>query len=189
MKKLMIAAAIVCAAAFANAAVCSWNTKWVWTEGADNYTNGGVGNYFLIALGTTDVGGYAISTDKELVYNDGTGYAKVTSGFTKGDIAGGAAGDTFGGLSAANNGDLYALIYLDTENNKWGISGAEALTGIQDSPSVNADPITFGNYVDVGWNNNKEVVASQDLVAVPEPTSGLLLLLGVAGLALRRRRA
>ena len=189
MKKLMIAAAIVCAAAFANAATCSWNTSWVWTEGADNYTDGGVGNYYLIALGATDVGGYAISTDGKLVYNDGTGYAEVTGGFTKGDIAFGAAGGTIEGLAAVNNGDMYALLYLDTANNKWGVSDAAAIAGITDVPPANANPIYFSNYIDAAWDNNPEVVASHDLVAVPEPTSGLLLLLGVAGLALKRRRA
>ena len=189
MKKLMIAAAIVCAAAFANAATCTWDTKWVWTEGADNYTAGGVGNYFLIALGATDVGGYAISTEGKLVYDDGTGYKEVTGGFTQGVIEGGAANGTIEGLGQANNGDQYALLYLDTANSKWGISDAAALAGISDDPPVDANPMYFANYIDADWDNNNEVVASHDLVNVPEPTSGLLLLLGVAGLALRRRRA
>ena len=190
MKKLMIAAAIVCAAAFANAASCTWDTKWVWTDGIqETYDYGGVGNYYLIALGATDVSGYAISTDGKLVYDDGTGYAEVTGGFTKGDIDGGTATGMIEGLSEANNGDMYALLYLDTANNKWGISDAAALTGITDVPPNDADPIAFANYIDAAWDNNNEVVASHDLVAVPEPTSGLLLLLGVAGLALKRRRA
>ena len=193
MKKLMIAAAIVCAAAFANAATCSWATQWVWTEGIQStYDNGGVGNYYLIALGANDVGGYAISTDGKLVYDNGTGYTEVTGGFTKGDIAFGAASGTIDGLAAANNGDKYALLFLDTVNSKWGISDAAAIAGITDVPPANANPIYFSNYIDTAWDSNPEVVASNDLVSiapVPEPTSGLLLLLGVAGLALRRRRA
>ena len=39
------------------------------------------------------------------------------------------------------------------------------------------------------WDSFAGVDASTAVTAVPEPTSGLLLLLGVAGLALRRRRA
>ena len=190
MKTLMIAAAIVCAAAFANAASCTWDTKWVWTEGIDDtYTYGGVGNYYLISLGETSASGYAISTEGKLVYDDGTGYKEVTGGFTQGAIEGGAAFGTITGLAEANNGDKYALLYLDTANDKWGISDVAALAGITDVPPNDANPIAFANYIDAAWDNNNEVVASHDLVAVPEPTSGLLLLLGVAGLALRRRRA
>ena len=186
----MIAAAIVCAAAFANAATCSWDVKWVWTEGIqETYDYGGVGNYYLIALGANNVNGYAISTDGKLVYDDGTGYKEVTGGFTKGDIEGGVANGMIENLTSDNNGDMYALLYLDTENAKWGISDAAALTGISEDPPLNADPIYFANYIDADWNDNNEVVASKALVNVPEPTSGLLLLLGVAGLALRRRRA
>ena len=189
MKKLMIAAAIVCAAAFANAATCTWNVSWAWTEGADNYAAGGVGNYYLIALGATDVSGYAISTDGKLVYDNGTGYTEVTGGFTQGAVDGGMANGKIEGLAQANNGDMYALLYLDTANNKWGISDAAAIAGITDDPPVDANAIYFSNYIDADWEDTPEVVASHDLVAVPEPTSGLLLLLGVAGLALKRRRA
>ena len=190
MKKLMIAAAIVCAAAFANAATCAWNVSWAWTEGHDDtYASGGVGNYYVIALGATDVGGYAISTEGKLVYDDGTGYKEVTGGFTQGAIEGGTAFGTINGLAEANNGDQYALLFLDTVNSKWGISDAAAISGITDVPPANADPIYFSNYIDADWEDTPEVVASHDLVAVPEPTSGLLLLLGVAGLALKRRRA
>ena len=186
----MIAAAIVCAAAFANAATCTWNVSWAWTEGHDDtYNNGGAGNYYLIALGATSVGGYAISTEGKLVYDDGTGYKEVTGGFTQGAVEGGMANSMIEGLTSDNNGDQYALLFLDTVNSKWGISDAAAITGISEDPPLNADPIFFRNYIDTAWDDTPEVVASHDLVNVPEPTSGLLLLLGVAGLALRRRRA
>ena len=39
------------------------------------------------------------------------------------------------------------------------------------------------------WNLHDFSVSKNSSEAVPEPTSGLLLLLGVAGLALRRKRA
>jgi hypothetical protein len=49
-----------------------------------------------------------------------------------------------------------------------------------DAPSSGSLSMTFGTQTSNTWN---------EMAAVPEPTSGLLLLLGVAGLALRRKRA
>lgn len=46
--------------------------------------------------------------------------------------------------------------------------------------------ITFGN---MGQNNASNMFNNSSWVAVPEPTSGILLLLGAAGLALKRKKA
>ena len=191
MKKLMIAAAIVCAAAFANAATCTWGCDYAWgTDGTtDNYTDGGAGTYWIIALDSSNIGNYAVSTEGKLVYDDGTGYKEVASGFTKGSYtAYGLTGDIVG-LTEANNGDMYGLIIYDTSIGTWGASAAGSISGITDDPPVDASFMTLSNYVDTDWDDAKEMVANQALVNVPEPTSGLLLLLGVAGLALKRRRA
>lgn len=54
--------------------------------------------------------------------------------------------------------------------------------------TMDVGPTTFTNDKGTGSYSLSVATASQ-WSAVPEPTSGLLLLLGVAGLALRRRNA
>ena len=188
----MIAAAIVCAAVVSQAASCSWYTGYVWGDfgGVSTYDSAdSAGSYWLIALGDTLVGNYAVDTDGALVYKNGDTYEKT-------GVAGTAFTDPYGvadsmtGLSAANNGEKYALVVYDTTVGAWGISDVEMIAGISDEPPLNADEMVFHNYIDAGWDDTPEMVANQALVSnVPEPTSGLLLLLGFAGLALKRRRA
>ena len=187
----MIAAAIVCAAVVSQAAKCNWSTGYVWGDfgGVNTYSDGSsVGSYWLVNLGSTSVGNYAVDTDGALVYKNDGNYEKT-------GVAGTSFTDVYGvmgkveGLSEANNGDKYALIIYDTTVGAWGVSDVAIIAGITDDPPVDANDMVFSNYIDTEWDNTPEIIANQALVNVPEPTSGLLLLLGVAGLALRRRRA
>ena len=55
---------------------------------------------------------------------------------------------------------------------------SDAIAGTWDVPSIG--DLKLATAIPAGWTVTG---------AVPEPTSGLLMLLGMAGLALRRRRA
>ena len=185
MKKLMIAAAIVCAAAFAQAASCAWKAAGVYAGeyGGTSWENGdSAGTYWLLALGDKGMDGIAVDTDYKLVNNGAT--ILDTGSYADAGLMG-----SLTGLSAADNGTQLALILVDTTYNKWG-SAQGAIAGISDDPPLNANPIAFtdGKGFDPDWDSTTLQINST-LQAVPEPTSGLLLLLGVAGLALRRRRA
>ena len=184
MKKLMIAAAIICAAVFANAANCQWQNDWAYAIDTSHptYDPGDLltGKY-VILLGATEA---AVT-----VSNDGT-ISYDTSAFTQ------VAADTFGnnqfaggitGLDVSNNGKYLTMICFSSDyqidgKNIYGVASAE-LSGAATTPA----PLDFANVAFT--NDGGGYFVLNQAAAVPEPTSGLLLLLGVAGLALRRRRA
>ena len=194
MKKLMMAAAVAMLGIAANAATCSWDTGWVYAVDQDHPSYAGdgeggypfTGKYWVISY--TDAAD--ISVDASGNVSGATGY--YTAGGATGVSIDGAnnQGGTIEGLSSIDNGTKlgFVLFYDGTDGKYWGLAEG-AIAGIVDpdpSKSIagsNANPVTFDN------DGMGQVIAATKIEAVPEPTSGLLLLLGVAGLALRRRRA
>ena len=74
------------------------------------------------------------------------------------------------------SGTAYKFYFVIEDGGKQFTSAAKEATGAD----VGATSIAFAN-------QSSATQASGNWAAVPEPTSGLLMLLGVAGLALRRR--
>lgn len=173
MNKLMIVVAAICFATVTRAASFVWSTT-VLTSTMDDVIDGG--NYYLVALGTeTDVSGFK-------VYNNGTydfgGYTVVDTGI----ISGGSAAGQVAGLNESANGTYYALVVVDAAKSYWGVD-TEVVVGIASDPPTDAissfDNTTFGGMM----------YGDQATLSIPEPTSSLLMLVGFASLALRRRRA
>ena len=186
MKKLMIAAAIVCAAAFAQASSVSWAVDWAYAVNTSNPTYTGdetfAGTYWLVALSGDSTAGISVDDTGKLTLGAGmtqAGTGSITENAFSGDIS---------GLTSANNGDKYALVIFDSNYKYYGVSDVAAIAGVVDDPPTDGEYITFSNIFDA-TDGADYMVANIQAQAVPEPTSGLLLLLGVAGLALRRRRA
>ena len=158
MKKLLIAAAIVCAAVMSQAA----STDWKLTCGNMKDHTGAdfTGTYQLYATGGDLASAMLVFEDTNATKTFSQKVFTVSNGLTP--------------------DQQYNFYYVLTDS-----SGAK-LTSETKGPvtalGTGSAAIGFGNQAT--YTGNKD-----NWSAVPEPTSGLLLLLGVAGLALKRRRA
>ena len=176
MKKIMIAAFAAMLGIAANAAAVQWSMSTI-TSSPDNAIAAGWTAYFMdgstyaafSALEGADAVNFA--ADNALY----TGATKNNRGKYQVLATSGSynVGDTVSGymvlLDASSAADAKNYAFTAVSSGTVGDAGADVI-------------MNFGTFADGtastgGWQ------------AVPEPTSGLLMLVGLAGLALRRRRA
>ncbi len=146
---------------------------------------------------------WMVSPDVKLAgENDDFAYARVNVGGTLTEATGDVAGGTW--LTLYSNGSAQDKV---TAMSKAVATGGATQWGVIPSGYESSTPIIFelfnSNYEAVGWNavtagelakyigtaSNPATGTYTLTSVVPEPASGLLMLLGLAGLALKRKRA
>ena len=189
MNKLMITIAAVACAASVNAAALTWGARNIYIPVA---TDTSVSQAGIVMTSGTKFDAAALTVSLFWVGDSGNKtsigeYATTGSGVISAQTLGDSSSNKTLYNAMLAEGDDYCPSYYFTATYKtatgtYAYEGtATATTPIGNLPSSNIG--VTANFANAGsW---KYTAGS----AVPEPTSGLLMLLGMAGLALRRRRA
>ena len=183
----MMAAAIVCAAAFANAASVAW-TGNVGAYGSDDDCGGYIA-YVFLSQDTSN-------TKSTISIAEAQGYAAA------GNWSALAAAAAMDAVSCDGWGENFETAALEGfPGNGESVSGFAIVLNSDDTATADHFSVMYGDASEktastytlgnpsAGPTFVLEQGAWLEVGAAPEPTSGLLLLIGVAGLALRRRRA
>ena len=199
MKKLMIAFAATVVAVAAQAASVSWAAGTLYTpassDGGWSTTKAGAsvsGSLYLLAVGDADTAGsfawfnaqYAANGDMSAVYDYfTTGAGKETAASKTGTSASRTSALTMTTDGEVGSTYYAAVIYTTSDaNGDYYIANIGSVTLESDAG------VSLGNLA-TAYLSGTSTASIGGWTAVPEPTSGLLMLLGMAGLALKRKRA
>ena len=184
MKKLIVASIAAVVGLVVNAATVDWQYKITSAQGTEGYNSGYT--VYLVNATAWDAATISAATfsDSSVVLDS------TTFGAAAGRTAGQKTYTTVGNAgvrsvaidSLAENATYkvyYVILNTNADPNTY-TTVADTLTGRADTGEA-----ILGSNISM----TAAAASSATWTAVPEPTSGLLMLLGMAGLALRRKRA
>jgi len=191
MKKLIFACFAVTMAAVAQAASINWTITNVYSpsDSTAKIAANSMSAWLFVTANSTDVTTVKTTTmvavQAVLDSGDLTGLSSLAAAHASNTAAGTIGGAT--GLTGFSSGSLTAFAVvvdstdLATASNYFLVSDGTTKTATFTS-ATGAKALAFGDQTSYSQGAGK-------WSAVPEPTSGLLLLLGMAGLALKRKVA
>ena len=172
MKKLILMTAVAASAVFANAASFDWKLQ----TGAD-YT--GMNVYAISGSTAASILAACQSTDSAKWTDAFSGFSSyAVTGTTARAGANGSSSDI-----AVDDNLVFVIVDGEVANGSkyWVVKDYSIPEGFVYEPPDSQPSVTIAL-------STQGTAGSGTFTAVPEPTSGLLMLLGMAGLALRRRR-
>ena len=177
MKKILTTCAVIAMAVVVNAATVKWTAANIYTPDADPAAK--AGNYLVYFVSSSDyslANANAALGDGDISFLASYGQASALTGST------GTASNTI--TTEAGNGESWTgyLVILNAATT------ADATMAYLTEEATKATGAS-GQMANLTFTALTGTQNSANWQAIPEPTSGLLMLVGLAGLALRRRRA
>ena len=174
MKKLLIAAIVGISAVIANAAFAEWSAAELYGYDTGSYAPS---SYLIYAFDTS-----ALNRDNAITQFSVADFTNLSLGFAADDYDSGEAVGTITGYANGAAVNAYLVIFNSDDT----ATATQMYVSAVETSSIGAAGQSAYPSFDL---SSTASAGNWTAVAVPEPTSGLLLLLGMAGLALKRKRA